>query len=85
MKKGYNHQVQMPMFSPDVLLTDFQHSAHKDELAEKYQMFLMAHPKVFEFNTEQYIYEKDNALPYNHCWFRLKDKMIYHFQFIISY
>ena len=51
-EKGYNHQVQMPnVLSPDVLLTDFQQAEkHKDELAEKYQMFLMAHPKVFEFN-----------------------------------
>ena len=50
-EKGYNHQVQMPnVLSPDVLLTDFQQAEkHKDELAEKYQMFLMAHPKVFEF------------------------------------
>jgi len=78
-KKGYNHQVQMPnVLSPDVLLTDFQQAEkHKDELAEKYQMFLMAHPKVFEFKPigTNIFMRKDNALPYNHCWFRLKDKI----------
>ena len=78
-EKGYNHQVQMPnVLSPDVLLTDFQQAEkHKDELAEKYQMFLMAHPKVFEFKPigTNIFMRKDNALPYNHCWFRLKDKI----------
>ena len=78
-EKGYNHQVQMPnVLSPDVLLTDFQQAEkHKDELAEKYQMFLMAHPKVFEFKPigKNIYMRKDNALPYNHCWFRLKDKI----------
>ncbi len=78
-EKGYNHQVQMPnVLSPDVLLTDFQQAEkHKDELAEKYQMFLMAHPKVFEFKPigKNIFMRKDNALPYNHCWFRLKDKI----------
>ena len=78
-EKGYNHQVQMPnVLSPDVLLTDFQQAEkHKDELAEKNQMFLMAHPKVFEFKPigKNIFMRKDNALPYNHCWFRLKDKI----------
>ena len=78
-EKGYNHQVQMPnVLSPDVLLTDFQQAEkHKDELAEKYEMFLMAHPKVFEFKPigTNIFMRKDNALPYNHCWFRLKDKI----------
>ena len=78
-EKGYNHQVQMPnVLGPDVLLTDFQQAEkHKDELAEKYQMFLMAHPKVFEFKPigTNIFMRKDNALPYNHWWFRLKDKI----------
>ena len=78
-EKGYNHQVQMPnVLSPDVLLTDFQQAEkHKDELAEKYQMFLMAHPRVFEFKPigTNIFMRQDNALPYNHCWFRLKDKI----------
>ena len=50
-EKGFDHQVQMPnVLSPDLLMTDFQQAEkHKDELAERYQLFLMAHPKVFEF------------------------------------
>jgi acyl-CoA thioesterase-2 len=76
---GYDHQVQMPnVLSPDLLLTDFQQAEkHKDELAERYQLFLMAHPKVFEFKPvgTNIFMRKENDLPYNHCWFRLKDKI----------
>jgi acyl-CoA thioesterase-2 len=78
-EKGFDHQVQMPnVLSPDLLLTDFQQAEkHKDELAEKYQLFIMAHPKVFEFKPvgTNIFMRKENDLPYNHCWLRLKDKI----------
>ena len=78
-EKGFDHQVQMPnVLNPDLLLTDFQQAEkHRDELAEKYQLFLMAHPKVFEFKPvgKNIFMRKENDLPYNHCWLRLKDKI----------
>ena len=78
-EKGFDHQVQMPnVLSPDLLMTDFEQAEkHKDELAEKYQLFLMAHPKVFEFKPvgTNIFMRKENDLPYNHCWLRLKDKI----------
>jgi len=78
-EKGFDHQVQMPnVLSPDLLMTDFEQAEkHKDELAEKYQLFLMAHPKVFEFKPvgTNIFMRKENDIPYNHCWLRLKDKI----------
>ena len=37
----------------------------------------MAHPKVFEFKPvgTNIFMRKENDLPYNHCWLRLKDKI----------
>jgi len=75
----YDHQINKPnVLSPDLLLNDFQQAEkYKDEIPERYQVFLKAHPEVFEFKpvgTNTFL-RKENALPINHCWFRLKDKI----------
>ena len=55
-EEGFDHQIQMPnVLSPDLLLTDFEQAEKfKEELAERYQIFLAAHPKVFEFKPVSY-------------------------------
>ena len=78
-EEGYDHQINKPnVLSPDLLLNDFQQAEkYKDEIPERYQVFLKAHPEVFEFKpvgTNTFL-RKENALPINHCWFRLKDKI----------
>ena len=84
-EEGYDHQIQKPnVLSPDLLLTDFEQAEKfKDELAERYQIFLAAHPKVFDFKPvgTNIFLRKENALPINHCWFRLKDKIEMPLQF----
>ena len=51
-EEGFDHQIQMPnVLSPDLLLTDFEQAEKfKEELAERYQIFLAAHPKVFDLS-----------------------------------
>ncbi len=78
-EEGYNHQINKPnVLNPDQLLNDFQQAEkYKDEIPERYQIFLKAHPKVFEFKpvgTNTFL-RNENALPINHCWLRLKDKI----------
>ena len=84
-EEGFDHQIQMPnVLSPDLLLTDFEQAEKfKEELAERYQIFLAAHPKVLEFKPvgTNIFLRKENALPINHCWFRLKDKIDMPLQF----
>ena len=84
-EEGFDHQIQMPnVLSPDLLLTDFEQAEKfKEELAERYQIFLAAHPKVFDFKPvgTNIFLRKENALPINHCWFRLKDKIDMPLQF----
>ncbi len=78
-EEGYNHQINKPnVLSPDLLLNDFQQAEkYKDQIPNRYQIFLKSHPKVFEFKpvgTNTFL-RKDNSLPINHCWLRLKDKI----------
>ena len=57
-EKGFDHQVQMPnVLSPDLLLTDFQQAEkHKDELAEKYQLFLWLIQRFLNLNQLELIF-----------------------------
>ena len=76
---GYDHQIKKPnVLTPELLLTDIQQAEdHKDLTPERYAQLKQSHPEVFEFKpvgTHTFL-QKENTLPLNHCWFRLKDKI----------
>ncbi|MDA9276089.1 acyl-CoA thioesterase II [Flavobacteriaceae bacterium] len=76
---GFNHQIKKPnVLTPELLLTDIQQAEdHKDLTPERYNQLKQSHPQVFEFKpvgTHTFL-QKENTLPLNHCWFRLKDKI----------
>jgi acyl-CoA thioesterase-2 len=78
-EEGYDHQINKPnVLSPELLLTDMQQAEDNEHVTpERYQQFIQAHPEVFEFKpvgTHTFL-QKENTLPINHCWFRLKDKI----------